>query len=134
MSKLVPGVAIAEKRVVRFLIWPSAIGFATGAWVAVLDSAWWAATVFVLLVALMGWQTSRIVMSERPDDESEEATSQRERYLADVIGRVYFVFVAGVSLFAVVTGIRYYWAIAIGVAMFILAPLARAFVTSAVYR
>ncbi len=130
--------AVAERRLSRFVLWPLALAFSVAAWVSVSRGLWWAAGVFVLLVLYMGWLTSGLasnrgksfselrsgIVLPPPPDKAEDVNYEETRELARTTVHVYYALVIGAVVGAVVSGLRFYWVILIAAATWVLAQIA----------
>jgi hypothetical protein len=118
------GLAVAKKRIARFVIAPLALLFSVATWIAFDHDRWITAAAFLLLIVYVAWLASTpSLRAALPQYEPGDLNDEELRDLASTMVHVYYALEIAAVAGAVSLGIRFYWIILIAVVTWILARI-----------
>lgn len=121
--------AVAKKKIGRFVLWPIALIFGVATWVSVDYGRWLAAAAFLLLILYVGWLASMVSLrTALPPYEAGNVDREELHHLASFMKHVYYALVIATIVAARSAGVRFYWAILIASGTWILAQIVGGFV------
>jgi hypothetical protein len=116
--------AVAKKRIVRFVLPPLALLFGVATWMALNHGKWLFAAAFLLLILYIARLASTpSLRAALPEHESGDLSDEELRDLASIMAHVYYVLVIGTIAGAASLGIRFYWIALIALVTWMLARL-----------
>jgi hypothetical protein len=126
MSRFV--LAVAQKRIAKWVIWPLALLFSVGVWQCADHGKWSESAAFLLLLLYVGWIASTPALRKPlPQNEPGDLDDEETRELARVIVPVYYALVIASVVLTAALGFRWYWIIGIAVITWVSVQIAGSF-------
>lgn len=116
--------AVAKKRIARFVLPPLALLFGVATWMSLNHGRWISAAAFLLLIVYIAWLASTpSLRAALPQYESGDLNDEELHDLASIMVHVYYALVIGAIAGAASLGIRFYWIALIALVTWMLAQI-----------